>query len=183
MMRRIFGLVAATLVLTLAVPASGQGRQTILYQCAGGREVTVTYGAGWADIVVGGRSSRLNVVSSSAGSRYTDGRWVWRLTGPSGALARDGQVVATSCLPRASSSPAGPRTVWYACTNGMRIQAVYRGNAAVVTAPGRRYTMYQTLAASGVRYAGDGAVWWTKGPGAFLTTSAGRMIARSCRAL
>jgi membrane-bound inhibitor of C-type lysozyme len=188
MMRQIFGLVAAMIALIVVLPASGQGRKTIVYGCADGRGVTVTYGTGWADVVVGGRSSRLNAVPSSAGTRYSDGRWVWRLTGPTGALTRDGQVVARNCLARATTTmsapqPAGSRTVRYACANGTRIQAVYRGNAAVVTASGRRYTMYQTKAASGVRYAGGGGVWWTKGQEGFLTTSDGRTIASSCRAL
>jgi membrane-bound inhibitor of C-type lysozyme len=186
MMHKILGLVVSTIVLTLVLPAAGQGRKTVVYGCADGRGVTVTYGSGWADIVVGGRSSRLNAVPSSAGSRYSDGRWVWRLTGPTGVLTRDGRAVARNCLARATmpvAVPAGPKTVRYACTNGMRIQAVYRASGAVVTTPGHRYTMFQTRAASGVRYAGGGAVWWTKGPEGFLTTSDGRMIARSCRAV
>ena len=181
MVPRFFGFVVTAFALAAVTPVAGQGVRTVPYTCAEGRAVSVTYGSGWADVVYGGRSSRLNAAPSTAGSRYSDGRWVWRTTGPSGTLARDGRVVARNCLP-STSRPAGTTTVRYACTNGMRIQAVYSGNVATVTMRSRRYVMYQTPAASGVRYAGGGYVWWTKGPEAFLTTSSGQMIARSCRA-
>lgn len=100
MMRHIVGLVAAIIVLTSvlsAAGAAGQVRKTVRYACAGGGSVTVTYGSGWADVVVGGRSSRLNAAPSAAGTRYSDGRWVWRLTGGSGELTRDGRMIARSC--------------------------------------------------------------------------------------
>lgn len=96
-MRHIVGLVAAMIVLTLVLPAAGQVRKTVRYGCAGGGSVIVTYGAGWADVVVGGRSSRLNAAPSAAGTRYSDGRWVWRLTGGTGELTRDGRMIARSC--------------------------------------------------------------------------------------
>ena len=96
-MRQIFGLVAAMIALTLALPASGQGRKIIKYGCADGQRVTVTYGAGWAEVAAGGRSSRLNAVPSAAGSRFSDGRWVWRVTGSAGVLTRDGRTIARSC--------------------------------------------------------------------------------------
>ncbi len=97
MMRQIFGLFAAMIVLIVVLPAAGQGRKTITYRCADGQRVTVTYGTGWADVVVGGRSSRLNAAPSAAGTRYSDGRWVWRITGPTGVLTRDGRAIARSC--------------------------------------------------------------------------------------
>jgi membrane-bound inhibitor of C-type lysozyme len=99
-MRQIFGLVAVVIALTLVLPAAGQVRKTVRYGCAGGQRVIVTYGSGWADIVVGGRSSRLNAAPSGAGTRYSDGRWVWRITGPTGVLTRDGQTIARSCRAR-----------------------------------------------------------------------------------
>ena len=100
MMRQIFGLVAVAVALIVVLPAAGANRKTIRYACAAGRAVTVTYGTGWADIVFGGRSSRLNAVPSAAGGRYSDGRWVWRITGTTGLLARDGRTIASSCRAR-----------------------------------------------------------------------------------
>ena len=97
MMKQILGLAGVVIALTLALPAAGQGRKIIRYGCAGGQRVTVTYGAGWAEVAVGGRSSRLNALPSGAGSRYSDGRWVWRVTGSIGVLTRDGRTIAHSC--------------------------------------------------------------------------------------
>ena len=99
-MRQILGLGAALIVLILVLPAAGQGRKTVMYGCADGRGVTVTYGTGWADVVVGGRSSRLNAAPSAGGTRYSDGRWVWRITGQTGVLTRDGRTIARSCRAR-----------------------------------------------------------------------------------
>lgn len=96
MMRQMVGLLAAVIALTLAFPAAGQGRKVVRYGCADHQRVTVTYGNGWADVVAGGRSSRLNAVPSAAG-RYSDGRWVWRVTGSTGTLTRDGRTIARSC--------------------------------------------------------------------------------------
>jgi membrane-bound inhibitor of C-type lysozyme len=100
MMRQILGLVAAMIALIFVLPAAGQGRKTVVYRCANGQGVTVTYGTGWADVVVGARSSRLNAVPSAGPNRYSDGRWVWRITGATGVLTRDGRTMASSCRAR-----------------------------------------------------------------------------------
>jgi membrane-bound inhibitor of C-type lysozyme len=182
-MRRMFAAGTMLLAVSLALPAisAGQSRVQVAYACAGGRRVDVTYGPGWADVAFGKRSSRLNLLTSGPARRYGDGRWVWQTAGPGGTLAAGGTVVAANCLSR-QSGPVAPIRARYACSNGMMVAAVYRGNAADVTFGGRRYAMYQTMSADGVRYAGAGLVWWTKGRDAFLSTSGGRMLARSCHA-
>jgi membrane-bound inhibitor of C-type lysozyme len=52
----------------------------------------------------------------------------------------------------------------YHCADGRTVRAEYPGTrTAVVELDGHTYTLKAQLSADGVRYAGDGLQWWTKG--------------------
>jgi membrane-bound inhibitor of C-type lysozyme len=51
----------------------------------------------------------------------------------------------------------------FTCADGRKVQASYRGQAAVVIVDGREHRLVIAPAASGSRYVGDGLQWWTRG--------------------
>ncbi|WP_411288376.1 MliC family protein [Phenylobacterium sp.] len=65
----------------------------------------------------------------------------------------------------AAAPPAGAgETTSYVCRDGAMLSATYADAAtARVEYKGRRYTLRQAEAASGVRYVGDGLQWWARG--------------------
>lgn len=70
---------------------------------------------------------------------------------------------AKASAPAAAVNPdPGVRT--YVCADGRRVQAGYPDrDTAVVEVDGHAYTLKAQVAADGVRYAGFGLQWWTKG--------------------
>ena len=57
----------------------------------------------------------------------------------------------------------------YQCDSGNRIIVTYHKNdTATLSYLQKDYTMEMAMSASGVRYVGNGLVWWTKGQEGFL---------------
>ncbi len=70
-----------------------------------------------------------------------------------------------ACAPvgdRAPEVAAEPSTVVYQC-DGMQVMAAFNGPAATLWLPDGTHLLTATPAASGVRYEGDGLLFWTKG--------------------
>ncbi len=93
-------------------------------------------------------------------------------------------ILAAACLLSAAQMAlAAPdvQTMTYTCERGVSVPATYvnaaEGSVVVLNLEGRQITLFQTEAASGVRYAwpsdGSGYVWWTKGDEADLLWSNG----------
>ncbi|GJG89534.1 hypothetical protein tb265_47150 [Gemmatimonadetes bacterium T265] len=90
------------------------------------------------------------------------------------ALGAAALGAATPALSQSSHPPHPPADhpvadVRYQCADSTAVRARYYPNRVRVTLPGGEVTLPQTPAASGIRYANDTLVFWSKGPGAFVT--------------
>lgn len=67
----------------------------------------------------------------------------------------------------------GGGTYVYTCPDGLRFSARIQGDTAIVNLPGRELRLPQVVAASGIRYAAGGYVFWGKGDEALFETPEG----------
>jgi len=87
------------------------------------------------------------------------------------ASVASGVAMAALSLPLAGPARAADiiAAVRYDCAAGKTIAATYYADrVTVVLSDGRTLDLPQTLAASGIRYAGEAVVFWSKGKTAFL---------------
>lgn len=116
----------------------------------------------------------------AAGSRYTDGRLTWTVTGDQvGTLTtNDGGLLLRDCRAGVASQPGGNT---YACASGGPIIATYSGATAQVTFQGNTYRLVQVPLAEGTRYT-DGRFTWTVNRADEGTlTYLGAVVAQGCR--
>lgn len=62
------------------------------------------------------------------------------------------------------SSDAPSNRVRYMCNSGQPIDITYQDDSIRLRYRGKNHHLTTAISASGARYAGDGLVWWNKGP-------------------
>lgn len=89
------------------------------------------------------------------------------LTSALGLAACQPKVDAQAPPAESAAAPAAAPATAYTCDDGVPVLARYPDpTTAIVDYQGRTLTLKSAMAASGVRYVGEGLQWWTKGPDA-----------------
>ena len=88
---------------------------------------------------------------------------------PAGASVGAGATATRGAAP-AALRIEGPAYV-FACPDGYRFSARVRGDTATVTLPAQVLTLSHIAAASGAKYEGSGATFWSRGDSASLHTA------------